>query len=143
MSQRTYIFETMFEVLGRLGTLVNAVVEFRRPHPSLPAATDGRRIWIDPKMTMDEQRCSLAHEVFHLIHGHTSCQPPAVERQIRMEAAQWLVPFQSLQKVAGWAKSPAELAEELGVTEQVVMDRLATLDGDQIQALWPPSDHIA
>lgn len=60
-----------------------------------------------------------------------------------LETAQFLVPFEELRKVSGWARCPSDLAEELGVTEQVVIDRLQTLDGDQLQTLWPASEYIA
>lgn len=133
----------MFELLGKLSTLANAVVEFHRPHPSVPAATDGRRIWVDPKLSRAELRCALAHEAMHIKHGHTSCQGPSKERQIRLEVAVFMIPFEDLRRVAGWARCPADMAEELDVLPEVVIDRLQTLDGDQIQQLWPVSEHIA
>ncbi|WP_434089216.1 hypothetical protein [Glutamicibacter protophormiae] len=60
-----------------------------------------------------------------------------------METARFLVSFEDLRRVAGWSRSPWVMAEELGVTEQVVIDRLQTLDGDQVKQLWPASEHIA
>ncbi|NAZ14816.1 hypothetical protein GT020_01860 [Glutamicibacter soli] len=60
-----------------------------------------------------------------------------------MEVAQFLVSFEDLRGVAGWCRNPWDMAEELGVTEQVIIDRLQTLDGDQIQQLWPASEHTA
>lgn len=133
----------MQNVWGMLRSLAHVVIIWTRPHPDMVAATDGRRIWVDPALTTAERRCFLAHEAFHIKHGHTSCQPPAVERQICLETARFLVTFEDLKRVAGWSRHPAELAEELGVTEQVIIDRLATLDGDQIQQLWPANEHIA
>lgn len=133
----------MFELLGKLSTLANAVVEFHRPHPSVPAATDGRRIWVDPKLNRAELRCALAHEAMHIKHGHTSCQGPAKERQIRLEVAVFMIPFEDLRRVAGWARCPEDMAEELDVLPEVVIDRLQTLDGDQIQQLWPVSEYVA
>lgn len=133
----------MFELLGKLSTLANAVVEFHRPHPSVPAATDGRRIWVDPKLNRAELRCALAHEAMHIKHGHNSCQGPAKERQIRLEVAVFMIPFEDLRRVAGWARCPEDMAEELDVLPEVVIDRLQTLDGDQIQQLWPVSEHVA
>lgn len=133
----------MFDVLGKLSTLATAAVEFTRPHPSVPAATDGLRIWVDPKLKRAELRCALAHEAMHIKHGHTSCQGPAKERQIRLEVAQFLIPFKDLQRVAGWARCPEDMAEELDVLTEVVIDRLQTLDGDQIQQLWPANEHSA
>lgn len=133
----------MFEPFGKLKELAHAIVVWSRPHIEVPAATDGRHIWIDPNLSGDEKLCALAHEAIHIKHGHSGCQPPAIERQVRLETAQYLVSFQDLQRVAGWARHPAEMAEELGVTEQVLLDRLATLDGDQVQQLWPAYEYIA
>lgn len=133
----------MHSLWGRLRGLAHAVVIWTRPHSQIPAATDGRHIWVDPKLTNAEMRCVLAHEAIHIQHGHSKCQPPAAERQVCLEAAQFLVSFEDLRRVAGWSRCPAEMAEELDVTEQVLLDRLATLDGKQIQALWPPGEHIA
>ncbi|GEC12696.1 hypothetical protein ANI01nite_18990 [Glutamicibacter nicotianae] len=126
-----------------LRSLAHVMIIWNRPYPDIVAATDGRRIWIDPKLTSVERKCFLAHESIHIQRGHTGCQPPAIERQVCLEVARFLVSFEALQDVAGWSRCPIEMAEELGVTEQVLLDRLATLDGDQIQALWPPGDHIA
>ncbi|MHC6176207.1 ImmA/IrrE family metallo-endopeptidase [Glutamicibacter sp. X7] len=120
-----------------------ATIIWERPNPTMPAATDGERIWIDPDLSRAEIRCALMHEMFHVSSGHRGCQPPAVEREVCLEVARILVSFNDLRRVAGWATCPADMAEELGVTEHVVIDRLQTLDGDQIQQLWPPSDHVA
>ncbi|GAB3621217.1 hypothetical protein GCM10027417_24780 [Glutamicibacter endophyticus] len=66
----------------------------------------------------------------HYQRSHKGCQPAGVERDVCLEAARILVTFEDLKRVAGWATCPAEMAEELGVTEQVILDRLVTLDGD-------------
>lgn len=107
------------------------------------AATDGRRIWIDPGLTRAELRCYLAHEAFHIKHGHKGCQSADVERQIDLEVARFLVSFEDLQRVARWSRCPDDMAEELDVLPEVVIDRLQTLDGDQILQLWPVSEHVA
>lgn len=133
----------MQNVWGMLRSLAHVMIIWHRPYPDIVAATDGRRIWIDPKLTSVERKCFLAHEAIHIQQGHNGCQPPGIERQVCLEVARFLVSFESLQSVAGWSRCPVEMAEELGVTEQVLLDRLATLDGDQIQALWPPGEHIA
>ncbi|WP_345473690.1 ImmA/IrrE family metallo-endopeptidase [Glutamicibacter ectropisis] len=133
----------MQNVWGKLRELAHTVVVWTKPPSSGLAGTDGQHIWIDPSLSSTEKRCVLAHEIFHLVAGHTTCQPPTVERQLRLEVARFLIPYEDLRRVAGWATCPAEMAEELNVIEQVVLDRLATLDGDQLQELWPPSEHIA
>jgi len=133
----------MQNVWGMLRSLAHVIIIWNRPYPDIVAATDGRRIWIDPKLTAVERRCFLAHEAIHIQRGHDGCQSPAAERQVCLEAARFLVRFDDLKRVAGWSRNPWVMAEELDVTEQVLLDRIATLDGDQIQALWPPGEFIA
>jgi hypothetical protein len=94
--------------------------------------TDGRRrIWLDKRLQQAERRCALTHELVHLEQGHTSCQSPRVERQVREETARRLIPFDDLLRAYRWTQHPAELAEELWVTADVVLDRLAALSDEQ------------
>lgn len=95
----------MQNVWGMLRTLAQVVIIWNRPHHGDVAATDGRRIWVDLALTTAERRCFLAHEAFHIKRGHQGCQPLAVERQICLEIARFLVSFEDLQRVAG--RSPA------------------------------------
>lgn len=107
-------------------------VHWVRPHPLIPAATDGvERIWIDPRANQIERRCLLAHELIHLELSHRGCQPSAVERLVRAEAAHRLVTTDVLMAHLPWARSSFELAEELSVTELVLKDRLATLTASE------------
>lgn len=139
-----HIFEYMFNPWGTLRHFAHIAIIWTRPHSNLPAATDGhRRIWIDPKLNRVERRCALTHELLHLQRGHTGCQPQSIERSIELEAARLLVRFQDLQQHASWALSLAELAEDLMVTEAVLINRFQTLDGDQMQILWPQDHYTA
>lgn len=134
----------MFQPWGRLRQLAHIAIIWTRPHSHASAATDGAsRIWLDPELTQDEHRCALTHELIHIHYGHRGCQPPAIERRVCLEAARLLVTFEQLAEQAPWARTMAELAEELSVTEAVLIDRLQTLDGDQLQQLWPNENHIA
>ncbi|GAB3041893.1 ImmA/IrrE family metallo-endopeptidase [Sediminivirga luteola] len=95
----------------------------------LRGATDGReRIWIDPRLTLVEQRCTLVHELVHLEWGHYGCQPAWSEARVRRETARRLITLPALYEAATWAYSAAEAAAELQVTEDVLHDRLAALD---------------
>lgn len=128
---------------GVMRDLATSLIVWTRPHSSIPAGTDGKAIYVDPNLTQDETLCALAHEAIHLERKHKGCQPPAIERSVQLEVARRLISFEDLQRVAGWAVGPAEMADELGVTEEVLILRLQTLDGDQVQTLWPPSEYIA
>lgn len=135
----------MIHSLSTWGALVDftaSIIVWSRPHSAAPAATIDNTIFIDPELTEAETKCVLAHELIHLELGHIGCQPASVEREVQLRVALRLVRFEDLRQVAGWSRCTTEMAEELGVTEQVILDRLATLDGDQVQALWPPSEHI-
>jgi len=132
-----------FSTWGTVRDLATSLIVWTRPHSSVPAGTDGKHLFMDPTFFQDETLCALTHEAIHLERKHSGCQPPAVERDVQLEVARRLVPFENLQRVAGWAKTPAEMADELGVTEEVVMLRIQSLDGDQVQQLWPPSEYIA
>jgi hypothetical protein len=134
----------MFQPWGMLRQLAHIAIIWTRPHSHSPAATDGTsRIWLDPELTRIERRCALTHELIHIQHQHHGCQLPAIERRVRWEAARLLVKFEHLVYHARWAHSLPELAEELSVTEAVLIDRLQTLDGAQLQTLWPLENHVA
>ncbi|OIH85886.1 hypothetical protein BLJ79_03525 [Arthrobacter sp. UCD-GKA] len=134
----------MFQPWGKLRQLAHIEIIWTRPHSHAPPATDGTsRIWLDPNLNQTEHRCALTHELIHIQHGHCGCQTPAIERLVRWESARLLINFEHLAHHARWAHSLPELAEELMVTEDVLIDRLQTLDGDQLQRLWPSEDHVA
>lgn len=134
----------MFQPWGKLRDLAHIAIIWTRPHSHASAATDGTsRIWLDPDLTQVEKRCALTHELVHIKYGHQGCQPLAAEREVCFETARLLVTLEHLTEHAGWARTIGELAEELSVTEEVLVDRLMTLDGDQLQRLWPADLYTA
>lgn len=46
-----------------------------------------------PRQLQPERRCTLTHELIHIECGHSGCQPPAVELEVRVEAARRLIPL--------------------------------------------------
>jgi len=92
--------------------------------------TDGETIWLDDRLNAIQTLCALLHEMVHIEMGHTSHQPDAVEMAVRYEVARRLLP---IDRIAGVCKDkPLKvLADELGVTQQVLMDRAATLTDAQ------------
>lgn len=134
----------MVQLWGKLRTLAHISIIWTRPHSHAPAATDGfSRIWLDPTLSQDEFRCALTRELIHLQRGHRGCQPTAIERAVRMEVAHLLVSLEDLAQYADWARGFAELADDLSVTEQVMIDRLQTLDHAQHQMRLPSEFHTA
>lgn len=118
----------MFHPWRALRRLGHVALDWSRPHPATPGATNGvDMIWLDPRMNQVERRCVLTHELVHLERGHTGCQPPAVEHAVRTETARRLIGLDQLLRAMPWAMSVPELADELWVTELVLLDRLRTL----------------
>ncbi|RJU02009.1 ImmA/IrrE family metallo-endopeptidase [Arthrobacter frigidicola] len=102
-------------------------VSFVRLNGRVASLTDGRRIWLDPRLTQVEQRCNLAHEIVHIERGHGSAQGCVSEMSVRAETARRLVPMMPLVQASYWARNVWELADELRVTPMVVTDRWLTL----------------
>lgn len=118
----------MFSPWGALRELTHVTLHFIVMPDGALGRTDGqRRIWLDKRLQQAERRCALTHELVHLEHGHTSCQGPRAERRVREETARRLVPFELLVEAYRWTQHPAELADELWVTVDVVHDLLEAL----------------
>jgi len=101
----------------------------------LVAATNGRTIYLDERLTLREKRCAITHELVHIESGHSECQPPAVERKVRALAARRLVSWEAVWEHAPWANSIDELAEDVMVTKSVLSDWIASLPEDARMAL--------
>ncbi|MFJ4284050.1 ImmA/IrrE family metallo-endopeptidase [Paenarthrobacter nicotinovorans] len=102
-------------------------------------------IWLDKRQQQVERRCTLTHELVHIEHRHTECQPPAIEREVRAEAARRLIRFTDLLRHLAWARSFHELADELWVTEGVLADRVNNLTPEEwaaIEATEKQGDHV-
>lgn len=78
-----------------------------------------RRILLARGLTPVEQRCVLAHELGHALHGHAGGSA-ADERTAERFAARVLIDPAALRAACAWARDDAELADELGVTVDVV-----------------------
>lgn len=118
----------MFDPWGALRRLTHIHISFVRMPDGVPGRTDGLRvIWLDKNLQQVERRCALAHELVHIEFGHDGCQQPSVERQVRTETARRLIPIGALCKHSAWAHGSQELAEDLWVTTDVLIDRLQSL----------------
>jgi hypothetical protein len=92
-------------------------------------------IWMDKSALQVERRCSLTHELIHIEEKHTSCQPLAIERKVRAEAARRLIPIGDLAAALAWAHSFHELADDLWVTSAVLADRISNLSQTELAIL--------
>jgi hypothetical protein len=95
--------------------------------------TDGETIWLDDRLNAIQMLCALLHELVHIEMGHKSHQTDDIEMVVRYEVARRLLP---LDRLVGVCKDQSlkALAIELGVTQQVLMDRAATLTDAQAKA---------
>ncbi len=79
-------------------------------------------------MTQEERRCTIAHEIEHILNGGP--MPPLLvakeERQAREATARKMLPsIHAIGDALAWAQGDiAEAAEELWVDEQTLKDRL-------------------
>lgn len=97
-----------------------------------PGRTNGTNtIWLDKSLDQVERRCALTHELIHLERLHTGCQPPMVEASVCAETARRLIRLEHLVAGLRWARSFAELADELWVTEEVLRDRFDNLNDSE------------
>lgn len=78
-----------------------------------------RRILLSPGLTPVEQRSVLAHELGHALRMHVGSSP-ADERAAERFAARLLIDPAQLRAACAWARDDVELADELGVTVDVV-----------------------
>ncbi|WP_368844761.1 ImmA/IrrE family metallo-endopeptidase [Kocuria sp. CPCC 204721] len=92
-------------------------------------------MWLDQNLTAIEARCTLTHELIHLARGHNQHQPPAVEDRVRADTARLLVPWAAITAHAGSRLSIWQLAQELGVTERVLNDRLQHANAEELAEL--------
>lgn len=80
---------------------------------------DGRRILIDHRLTPIETRSVLAHELGHALLDHRG-PSRADERAAERFAATLLINPVALERASRWARCDAELADELGITVDIV-----------------------
>lgn len=93
----------------------------------LLAVTDGSSIWIDPRQTQAERRCTIAHELAHIELGHVGGCSPKEEHQANLLAARWLIKVEHLADALAWTQDPHELAWELWVDLDTLHTRLENL----------------
>lgn len=116
-------------------TYDDGIEVIRTPLQGLSGCTDGRRIWLDSRLTSIEARCALTHELVHINRGHDSHQSPASEASVRAATARLLIPWDAITAHAGSQLNVWHLAQELGVTERVLSDRLRYASAQELQAL--------
>lgn len=77
--------------------------------------TDGKRVWLRRGLTRAVERSTLAHELAHVLLGHTSCQDGRGEARADRLAARLLVSLGEVERQLRRCGSIEDLAEALGV----------------------------
>jgi len=79
-----------------------------------------RRIVYAFDLTPIERACVLAHELGHAFYGHRGRDDPAAEAAADAYAAALLVDAERYARLEAIGLSPADIAEELGVTVKLL-----------------------
>lgn len=103
--------------------------------------TDGRTIEMDRRLSQVQRRCTLAHELMHIRRGHTTAQPPEVERLVCVETARRLVPLPALTTALAYTTDLDYAAWDLWVTRDVLDDRLEALTDAEHAAVMAATAH--
>lgn len=77
--------------------------------------TDGKGVWLRRGMTQPVERSTLAHELAHVLLGHTSCQDGRGEARADRLAVRLLVSLGEVERELRRCGSIEDLAEALGV----------------------------
>lgn len=92
-----------------------------------------RRILLARGLTPVEQRSVLAHELGHALFMHVG-ESEAGERAAERFAARVLIDPDALAAACAWTHDDAELADELGVTVDIVRAYRELVTGDRMAA---------
>lgn len=135
MSEVTSTVPTMFHPWRALRELTHIDVTWKNMDNIL-GLTDGTSLIVmNPHQSQRQRRCTLAHELAHIELGHINGATDAEEAQAREHAARRLIPIDRLMDALRWADNLSEVAHELWVDEQTLMDRIDTLTADERQGL--------
>lgn len=104
----------MFNPWKYLGErLPHVDIVWTRMPGDLRGLTDGRIIWMDPRMTQAQRRCVVAHETVHCERGVPA--DGKEERRVETIAARRLITLERLVDALAWSRHTGEVASELWV----------------------------
>ena len=93
---------------------------------------DRRQVTVARGLSQVERRCTAAHEYVHAIRRDwptcSEWHEGKQERAVARVAARLLIPVEDLARALAWSQDLAELAEELWVDVDTLVDRLLGLD---------------
>ena len=118
----------------QLAEALGVPVQYTRRLTGSLGVTDGKRIWLRRGLTQPVERSTLAHELAHILLGHTSCQDGRGEARADRLAVRLLVSLGEVEMELRRCSSIEALADSLGV--DVRMARVA------VEILCRRSDEI-
>lgn len=83
-----------------------------------------RTIHLDRTMDAAERRCTLAHEIGHILRGDTGACTASVEQRIEEGVARALIPLDDLVDALRWGRHVHEVAEDLAVDDRILAMRI-------------------
>ncbi len=81
------------------------------------------RIWMDPRQTQVERRCTIAHELAHIELGHADGCTDREDREVDLLVARRLIEMDDLLSALRWADDLYTVADELWVDEDTLLAR--------------------
>jgi len=114
----------MFHPWRALRARPDVTVEWRHLSLDVYALNNGRdRIWMDPRQTQVERRCTIAHELAHIELGHTDGCTDRDDREVDLLVARRLIEMPDLLDALRWAEDLREVADCLWVDEATLLAR--------------------
>lgn len=115
--------------------------------PGLVGLTDfdDRTVTLDPRLLQTERRCTIAHEIEHILRGPLPNHPVLAAREesaVDRAVARKLIPLQPLGEALAWSHTLAEAADELWVDEACLQTRLNHLHPAERHYLKQRLEHI-
>lgn len=99
----------------QLAEALGVPVQYTRRLTGSLGVTDGKRIWLRRGMTRAVERSTLAHELAHVLLGHTACQDGRGEARADRLAVRLLVSLAEVERELRRCSSIESLADSLGV----------------------------
>lgn len=111
-----------------LAETIGTPVSYTKDLSGALGVTDGLHIWIRAGLRPSVERSTLAHELAHVLLGHTSCQDARGELRANRLAARLLLDPDTVSRERGSCSSLSELADALGTDADLALWGLEACD---------------
>jgi len=126
----------MFHPWRTLRALAHVTLNWHDGGPAGWTHFESSTISLRRGMTQSERRCTLAHELRHLVRGPVMVMHVAdEEQQVEAESACQLIELERLGEALAWSCDAGEIAEELWVDRGTLAARIAALRPDELDYL--------